>query len=486
MNWILIAEILYIIIVILVCARVVYDTQSTTKTLAYLLAVIFLPFIGIIIYFSIGVNYRKRKMYSKKVFNNPEVEIAMQKRILELSQTIFTTRSESVKNFKKLANLILNQTSSPITQGNDVTLLLNGENKFPKVLEALKNAKNHIHIEYYIYEADDIGCKIIDLLIEKAQEGVRVRFIYDDFGSREIRKKQVPRLKAAGVAVFPFYKIKLIALANRINYRNHRKIIVVDGVLGFVGGINVSDKYINTTDSKNDLYWRDTHLRIQGPAVSTLQYIFMGDWNYCAGEKLAPNTNYFPEVKEAYQSNSDKIVQIAASGPDSDTPLIQQTLLQAINLAKEEILITTPYFIPGESIIEGLVIAASSGTEVKLLVPGISDSLLVNYAARSYYSRLLNAGAKIYRYQKGFVHAKTMVVDKQLTMVGTANMDLRSFDLNFEVNALVFDEAIAQELRLAFYEDLKDAPIIDVDKWNSRSKFTQLLEKLAGLFSPLM
>lgn len=485
MNWILIAQTLYVIMIILVCARVVYDTQSTTKTLAYLLLVIFLPFVGIIIYFSIGINYRKRKMYSKKIFNNAELEKSMQKKILEISQTIFTTRSESIKTFSKLTNLILSQTSSPITEGNDVTLLINGKNKFPKVLEALQNAKDHIHMEYYIFEADVIGCKIIDLLIEKAQEGLIVRFIYDDFGSREIRKKQVPRLKAAGVLVFPFYKIKLIALANRLNYRNHRKIIVVDGVLGFVGGINVSDKYINTKEDKNELFWRDTHLRIQGPAVSTLQYIFMGDWNYCAGEQLAPETRYFPEVTE-YKSDSDKIVQIAASGPDSNTPLIQQTLLQAINLSKEEILITTPYFIPGDSIIESLVIAAASGTKVKLLVPGISDSVLVNYAARSNYTRLLDAGAEIYRYQKGFVHAKTLVADKKLAIVGTANMDIRSFDLNFEVNALVYDEAIAHELRQAFYEDLKDATIIDVGAWNTRSKFTQLLEKLAGLFSPLM
>ncbi len=485
MNWILLGEILYIIIIILVCARVVYDTQSTTKTLAYLLAVVFLPFVGIIIYFSLGINYRKRKIYSKKIFNDTEVEKMMRKQIMETSQTIYSTRSESVKNFKKLADLILNQTFSPITSGNNVKLLLNGENKFPLVLEALKNAKDHIHMEYYIYDADDIGCKIIDLLIEKAQQGITVRFIYDDFGSREIRKRQVPRLKAAGVLVFPFYKIKLIALANRLNYRNHRKIIVVDGILGFVGGINVSDKYINSSKEKNALFWRDTHLRIEGPAVKALQYIFLGDWNYCAGKQLQPNDKFFPKESE-FQSKSDKIVQIAASGPDSDTPLIQQTLLQAINLANEEILITTPYFIPGESLLESLVIAAASGTEVKLLVPGISDSLFVNYAARSYYGRLLKAGAKIYRYQKGFVHAKTMVADKKLAMVGTANMDIRSFDLNFEVNALVYDEEIAQELREVFYEDLKDATLIDFVRWNERSSFTQLLEKLAGLFSPLM
>lgn len=292
-------------------------------------------------------------------------------------------------------------------------------------------------------------------------------------------------MQAAGIRVFPFYKIKLIGFANRINYRNHRKIIVVDGVVGFVGGINVSDKYVNNSKDKNKLYWRDTHLQIEGPIVKSLQYIFMGDWNYCSGEALKPTKVFFPD-DSTIPSKTDKVVQIAYSGPDSDSPLIQQSLLQAISLAKEEILITTPYFIPGDTILESLVIAAASGTKVNLLVPGISDSKFVNYAARSYYGRLINAGANIYRYQKGFVHAKTMVVDKQLSIVGTANMDIRSFDLNFEVNAIVYDKEIAEELHTAFYNDLKDAIVIDAKKWKERSNLTQILEKLAGLFSPLM
>lgn len=485
MNWILIAQIIYVILVVLVCARVVYDTQSTTKTLAYLLLVIFVPFAGIILYFSIGINYRKRKMYSKNLINNIELEEKLKELTRKTSNELLTTETDVIKNYKKLATLVINQSLSPITEYNDVKLLINGENKFPEVLKALKNAKHHIHIEYYIFDNDEIGGKIMDLLIEKAKEGLEVRFIFDDFGSREIRKKQLARLKDGGVAVFPFYKIKLIALANRLNYRNHRKIIVIDGTIGFVGGINVSDKYINSESKKSELFWRDTHLKIEGSAVAALQYIFMGDWNYCSGETLKPNINFFPEIKEI-ASSSKKIVQIAASGPDSDTPLIQQTLLRAINLAKEELLITTPYFIPGESIMDSLVIVASSGIKVKLLVPGISDSLLVNFAARSNYGRLLNAGAEIYLYQKGFVHAKTMVVDKQLVMVGTANMDIRSFDLNFEVNAIVYDAEIANELREAFFEDIKSAVKIDTKKWNERSKMIQLTEKLAGLCSPLL
>lgn len=485
MNWILFGEIIYIIFILFVCLRVIYDTQSISKTLAYLLLVVFIPFLGFIFYFSFGINYRKRKIYSKKIFDNIELERTLEKQVRQGWAGIFEDRIKTVGKFEKLANLVLNRSLSPITENNNVELLLNGENKFPQVLEALKSAKNHIHLEYYIFDADVIGRRIIDLLIEKANEGVEVRVIYDDFGSRDIRKKEVARLRNAGVEAFPFYKIKLIALANRLNYRNHRKIIVVDGQVGFVGGINISDKYINEDGGKNPLFWRDTHLKIEGPAVKTLQYIFLGDWNYCSGEQLRPDDQFFPEFDD-FISDSNKIVQIVASGPDSDTPLIMQSLFQAINLAKEEILITTPYFIPGESLKDCLLIAASSGVKVKLLLPGISDSRLVNFAARSYFNRLLNAGAEIYLYQKGFVHAKTLVVDKQLAVVGTANMDIRSFDLNFEVNALVYDWEIAEQLTQTFYEDIADAVKIDAQQWNDRSIAIQLVEKIAGLLSPML
>jgi cardiolipin synthase len=217
MNWILVAEILYIIILVLVCARVVYDTQSTTKTLAYLLLVIFVPFAGIIIYFSIGINYRKRKMYSKNLLNNSLLEKQLENRIRSATDALFAKGTEVIKNYGKLATLVINQSLSPLTENNDIKLLLNGENKFPKVFDALKNAKHHIHIEYYIFDNDDIGGKIMDLMVKKAKQGLEVRFIYDDFGSRGIHKKQVRKLQEAGVAVFPFYRIKLMSLANRLN-----------------------------------------------------------------------------------------------------------------------------------------------------------------------------------------------------------------------------------------------------------------------------
>src|SRR5665213_137961 len=240
--------------------------------------------------------------------------------------------------------MVVKDSMSPLTSNNSVKLLINGENKFPEVLKAMSEAKDHIHIEYYIYEDDDIGTEIGSILIKKAEEGVDVRFIYDDFGSSSIRKKFVTLLKASGVKAFPFFKISFLSFANRINYRNHRKIIVIDGHTAFVGGINVSDRYINKPANTEQVFWRDTHLRIDGPGVQHLQYLFLCDWNFCANKKLPINGTFFPRERD-FPHRDNKIVQIAASGPDSPTPVILYSLMQAINLATEEILITTPYFI---------------------------------------------------------------------------------------------------------------------------------------------
>jgi cardiolipin synthase len=484
MNWLLLYEIIYTVILILICLRIIYETQSTTKTLAYLLFAVFVPFAGMIFYFFFGINYRNKKMYSKKIFQNDEMAGKLKEDLYHNSKQVYEESDAAVQGNKELAYMLLKDTMSPLTAHNNVKLLVNGENKFPEVLMALKEAKNHIHIEYYIYEDDIIGKAIEKVLIQKAKEGVAVRFIYDDFGSRSIHKKLVHRLRSNGVKAFPFLKVYFILFANRLNYRNHRKIIVVDGQTAFVGGINVSDRYINDGDTKK-LFWRDTHLRIDGPGIQYLQYLFLCDWNFCANDKLRPDRLFFP-LENTLSHKGDKIVQIAASGPDSETPAILFSILQAINLATEEILITSPYFIPGESLVDALIIASLSGISVKLLVPGISDSILVNYAARSYYGDLLKAGVEIYQYTKGFVHAKTLVADSKIAIVGTANMDFRSFDLNFEVNAIVYDVEISDELRNVFYDDLKNAEMIDAAAWASRSKFKQLLEKTARLVSPLL
>ena len=480
MNWALLADIFYTLLIIIICLHIIYNTPSNSKALAYVLVTIFLPLIGIAIYFGFGTNRRKNKLYTKKILRDKTALADLRERIRLESEKAWDTHEPAIKKHKKLALYLLNDGMSPLSGGNEVKLLINGENKFPEVLEALRNAKHHIHIEYYIFEDGDIGEQIKGILIQKAKEGVAVRFIYDDFGSRSIRKKFVDELIEAGVQAFPFYKIIFILLANRVNYRNHRKIIVVDGCTGFVGGINVSDRYIN---KPGQLFWRDTHVKIVGPGVYYLQYLFISDWNFCAGKHLKLERDFFCTKPTAHGKAT---VQIAASGPDSDAPTLMLSMVQTIGLAENELLITTPYFIPGENIMNALHVAVMSGVKVKILVPDKSDSALVNAAARSNYADLLAVGVEIYLYQKGFVHAKTLVSDGQLAIIGTANMDHRSYELNFEVNSMIYDTAVAEQLRDVFYEDIKQAKKISPNAWKKRPFYKQLPEKLVRLLSPLL
>ncbi len=484
MNWLILLEIAYIALIVAVCLRIIYDTNNHTKTIAYLLLVIFLPILGIFIYFSFGINYRKRQLYSKKLVEDEAVGRRISQAIRDYSLHTYQLNEAQLTESRKISSLLLHAIESPLTGGNAVKVLVNGEEKFPELMAALRQAEHHIHIEYYIYENDDIGQQIADLLIAKVQEGVIVRFIYDHFGSHTIHRRLVRRLRAHGVQAYPFHRITFLALANRLNYRNHRKIVVIDGKVGFVGGINVADKYINR-GAENELFWRDTHLRIEGPGVRQLQYTFLFDWNFTSKTPWQVDPTYFPD-HQVVANPHNKIVQIATSGPDSLRPNILYSMMQAIHHAEDEILITTPYYIPGEGIQDALVIAAMSGVRVKLLVPRRSDSYFVNLASQSYFEDLLSAGVEIYRYTKGFVHAKTMVVDRKLSIVGTANMDQRSFDLNFEVNAVVYDEAVSEQLAQLFAEDTQHAERIDPMMWKRKRAYRKIIEKTARLFSPLL
>jgi cardiolipin synthase len=464
--------------------RVLYDTRSGVKALAYILLIVLLPFFGVFFYFFFGINYRKRKLYSRKIVEDE----VLHQRILTLVQNY----SEQVlhsgllpSEHLKLTRFIGNSSASPLTGNNTVKLLLNGEEKFPELLSALEGATSHIHLEYYIYENDDTGNSVVDMLIKKAQQGVEVRFMYDDFGSRGLGKKFIRKLEANGIETAPFYKIKWYGLVNRLNYRNHRKIIVIDGKKSFIGGINISNRYRNDTQPKNNLYWRDTHLMIDGSATFFLQYIFICDWNFCAKNKLQFGSNYFPKYLQEEQIR-DELVQIVPSGPDSKLPVIFYSLLKAIGAAKKQVLITSPYFIPGESLMDALIIAAKSGVEIKLLIPWKSDSMIVNSAARSYYKELLRHGIRIFEYQKGFVHSKVMIIDDNLSVVGSANMDYRSFDLNFEVNAMLYSKSVTEQLQKAFNNDLEHSSEINPTDWLNRPKYIHLYEKLVGLLAPIL
>ena len=478
-----IIAVLYFIIITAVVIRIIYDTRNPVKSLAYILLTVFIPFFGMFFYFSFGVNYRKKKFYKKKSIENNELMSTL--RVLTEVSTAQTIeyRPELYDTNAHLIRMLLRESSSPLASVSEMKLLLNGENKFPELIKAMENAKDHIHIEYYIYDDDEIGNALKNIMIRKAKEGVTVRFIFDDYGSHVVKKKMMKELLENGVEVYPFYEIKLFALANRMNYRNHRKIVVVDGNIGFIGGLNIADRYIN--NGKFDLYWRDTHLMFKGNAVSSLQYIFISDWNFCKKQHsiFTIEKRYFPIEPIGPEQDT---LQIASSGPDNNNPDILLSYLGIITGSRKRIYITTPYFIPNDTIVNAIKYSALSGVDVRLLVPGVSDSRIVGAASSAYYRELLEAGVRIYQYRKGFVHAKTMVSDDKLSVIGTANMDIRSFDIMFEINANIFSESMNQQLCDAFMRDIEDSDEIILEEWLKRKAIVKFASYCARLGSPLL
>lgn len=483
-HWQAIGIIILYGITTLVAVKALLETKTTGKTLAYLMLLFFLPGIGVLVYLLVGMNRRVNRIYSRKWLSNVRLSERLKTYLQQENRQTLTEHSALVSNKTGIARLLFRDSLSPITANNEAILLLNGEEKFPLLREALLGAKHHIHLEYYIFEEGIIGSELIEILQAKARAGVEVRFIYDDFGSSDINRRFLKQMRASGIQVFPFYRVRL--LANRLNYRNHRKIVVVDGHTGFIGGINVADRYINHPDYRKAHpgwpFWRDTHLCIKGPGVHTLQFLFMGDWNFCADVDMPITHEYFPDIPDT----GDDLVQIAASGPDSERSSIMLSYLAAINQAEKSVYITTPYFIPNDSVLHALQQAALSGRDVRLLVPSVSDSKVVNMASESFYEDLLTCGVRIFRYNKGFVHSKTMVVDENLSVIGTANMDIRSFDFNFEVNAFVYSKQMNWKLTEAFLQDLMHCTELTLEAWVERGRWKRLGEAVVKLFSPLL
>jgi len=472
-------EILYLLGTVFLAGKIIMDTRTTSKTLAYLMLIIFLPVAGIIIYFVFGVNYRKNKFYTFKIERNEQVYRTVAGYIQKTHDKTLEEHKEEVWNFITTVNFLYHAARSPLSQGNHTEVLVNGEEKFAKVFEVLGRARHHIHLEYYIYDNDEVGNRLADLLIKKAGEGLKVRFLYDDMGSGKIGKKLLKRLKEGGVEVSPVNKITFRILANRVNYRDHRKIIIVDGSEVFTGGINVSDKYINPNPKQ---YWRDIHLYIKGEAAFYFQFLFLSSWTFA--------TEKFPEISQDYFDyktigGGSSLVQTAASGPDTK-PAIMLSTHSAILAAKKRIYMVTPYFIPVETVLNAIKQAGLSGLDVRLMVPKSGDSVIVNAAAYSYYEELLENNVRVFFYTKGFIHAKTMLIDNNFSSIGTANMDARSQELNFEVNALVFDYKINEKLHSIFLEDMNDCEEIFLDTWRKRPKYKVFFEHLARLLSPLI
>lgn len=470
----------YYALVLGVCASILLENRNPHKTVAYFLTLILLPVVGLFIYLLFGQDFRKQKIFSRKAVKDSN----LLRKWIDETNLNFSQAEPIARNFLheklKIVKLLIKSDNAVLTLRNKVKILNNGEAFFPELFESIQSAKHHVHLEFYIFIDDKIGKRIIELLMQKAHEGVKVRLIYDYVGSRKFSGRSVERLKEAGVEVYPFMPVIFPRFTSKANYRNHRKIVVVDGHTGFVGGLNIADRYTN--ENPETKYWRDTHLKITGEAVRSLQITFMLSWNFVSGQYPDFSQVYFPDVKLQEYT----LTQIAISGPDSDWATIMQGFFMAINSAQKYVYITSPYFIPNNELLTSIVTASLSGVDVKLLIPERADNLIVHSATMSYVKKLLEAGVKVYLYKKGFVHAKSLVVDDLVATVGTANMDYRSFDVNFEINAFLYDPNLAKQLRHDFETDLKNAQALTLLRWEKRRFTKRLIESSSRLIAPIL
>lgn len=471
---------LYILTVISVIINVILENRNPVRTLAWIIVLVAVPFIGFLFYLYFGINYRKIKMFSMKGQGDMKWLQYMsedQKQLIKKSE--FLHKRETVE-VRKLMTLLLNNSKALLTRFNKVEILNNGEETFPAIFEALQNAKRFIHLEYYIIEMGRLTSRLKELLIEKAKAGVEVRVIYDDVGSWGLTRDFLRELRNAGIQIYPFLPVRFHQFANKANYRNHRKIAVIDGEVGFVGGLNFADRYVDGVPKIG--VWRDTHLKVQGEAVTSLQVIFLIDWYFVRQELLLDKNEYLPYI----QADGDMLVQAVTSGPDSDWASIQQAYFTLINMAKRYVFISTPYFMPGETTLNSLKTAAMSGVDVRIMLPHKSDSLLTYWCSRSFVEELLEAGVKVYWYQKGINHSKVIIVDGIVSSVGTANMDIRSFEQNFEVSLILYDRETAKKLAGDFLKDLQSSSEVVIQRWKFRSKREKAYESVARLFTPVL
>ncbi|MBY0121015.1 cardiolipin synthase [Bacillus sp. S/N-304-OC-R1] len=463
--------------VIFIAFVIFLENRHPAQTLTWLVVLGSFPLVGFIFYILFGRNYKKEKMFRKKHIHDKQA-------FLRVEGEIDPTNREKIKQLgdhqRKLFYLAQHLGNSPISFATQTKVLTNGEETFQQIIDALQEATHHIHLEYYIVRHDDIGQEIKNILIQKAKEGVKVRFLYDAVGSWQLSKKYITELKQSGVEMIPFGPVRLPFLNSKINFRNHRKIIVIDGSVGFVGGLNIGDEYLGRVKSFG--FWRDTHLMMKGEAVRSLQLIFLQDWFYMTNVSIASPEYLSPDLEE----NNHGGVQLIAGGPDNEWSVIKNIFFSMITAAEKSVWIASPYFIPDDDIFSALKISALSGIDVRLLVPQKPDKKIVFYASRSYFPELLEAGVKIYEYENGFMHSKIIIVDEELASIGTSNMDMRSFHLNFEVNAFLYRTRSTQKLVTEFLNDIKSSNEIELQTFKTRHIGYRLVESTSRLLSPFL
>ena len=476
-------EVIYLLIYlinILTAAVVIFiERRNISTTWAWLFVLVFLPVLGFFLYIIIGQNLSRLKLYKLK---GRDVSLIQglreeQKRKIKTREIYF--KDLAVEKYTDLIYLNLTSSNAVFTQDNCVKIFTDGRSKFAALLDSIQQAKDHIHLLYYILRNDELGRTIVQALIAKVKEGVKVKVLYDDVGSPRLDRKLLRPLKEAGGEIAAFFPSKIPYLNIRLNYRNHRKIVVIDGKVGYIGGYNIGNEYLGT--NKQIGSWRDTHLKITGSAVQSLQAQFCLDWNLSSGSPLTYCHAHFPPL----DMQGDVGLQIISSGPNSELQQIKDAYLKMIYTSRESIYLQTPYFVPDEGFLTALKIAAMSGVDVRIMIPQKADHRFITWASSSYLGELLKSGVRCYLYITGFLHAKTIVVDNKIASVGTANIDIRSFKLNFEINAFIYDSRISSLLKNSFVKDIDNCLELTWETYSNRPMRLRLMESLIRLLSPL-
>lgn len=469
-------DILLLINSVIIIILIVLERRKPERTIAWIIVLALFPYLGLLFYVLFGRMWHKRK--PPKGFSSYNREI-MQRLIRKLDD----------HEIIPLIRLLMRNSNSPLFINNQIKIFKDGTEKFPALLEEIQKAEHHIHLEYFIVHNDLIGKQLQRLLIEKAREGVKVRFIIDRIGSFKTSRAFYSEMRAAGVDVvsYPYVLARFLNKLNiQLNYRNHRKIVVIDGKVGFIGGANIGDEYWGLGKMG---YWRDTHLMIRGDFVYGLQAVFFDD--FLTIKRAYARNVFFNEALKKYYPSDDvpkgSMMQFVTSGPDTEQPAIMQSILKMISVAESNIYITTPYFVPNESIMDALRSAALSGVDVRIIFPGKYDHYIVYMASMTYLSELITYGAKVYFYDnKAFLHAKVITIDGKIASVGSSNMDVRSFFLNYELNAVIYDERVVTELDRMFFEDIRASVYISNEYFDKLSVFDKFIQAIARIFSALL
>lgn len=463
-------SIIYLVLTLSIIIVIVMDNRNPVRTLAWILVLLFLPLLGLILYFAFGQNIRRKRRLSQFVpgLINPEI----------LHQLMEAEPAKIKPEQATKLQLFENVSDALPLDASHCEIFTVGDDMLQSLLSAMENATNHIHVQFYIFEEDAIGNIVKDVLIKKAREGVKVRVIYDHVGCWSVKHEFYEEMEREGVEIYPFRKVYFPFFTSRVNFRNHRKIVVIDGRIGFVGGMNLALRYFRKDKGQ---FWRDTHLRLEGRAVYGLQYTFLSDWMFVSQQQVR-SVNFFPELP----ANNGLLCQIVHSEPSNTWENIMMGFMQLILQAKQYCYIQTPYFLPTDCMLKAMQTAALSGVDVRLMIPGHSDSILPHLGSQSYLEDVLRAGVRVYVYKEDFLHAKTLVCDDEVATVGSTNMDFRSFEHNFEVNAFIYNSDFAKRSREIYVNDMQTCYELTLEKWEKRSVWKRITESFVRLLSPLL